>query len=80
MNAEQEHRIVKIFSDVLEIPEHELADSIALGDNPSWDSLRHLQLVSELEVEFGIELDLEEIYVMKNFFMVKEVMNKYLCE
>lgn len=78
MNTEQENRIVEIFSQVLEIPSDEIVDTVALNDNPSWDSLRHLQLVSELETEFGIELELDDIYSMTNLGMVRKVVNKYL--
>ena len=69
---------MEIFSQVLEIPSDEIVDTVALNDNPSWDSLRHLQLVSELETEFGIELELDDIYSMTNLGMVRKVVNKYL--
>ncbi len=80
MNTEQKNRIVEIFSQVLEIPSDAVVDTVALNDNPSWDSLRHLQLISELETEYGIELELDDIYAMNSFAVIKEVLNKYLGE
>lgn len=41
----------------------------------SWDSLNHLNLVIELETEFDIELEPEEIGTMHDFESVKKVID-----
>lgn len=38
-----------------------------------WDSLHHLNLIVELEDEFGMEFEPEEIADMKSFSKVKEI-------
>lgn len=40
-----------------------------------WDSLKHLSLVIELESDFDVELEPEEIAKMKNFQDIKEILN-----
>lgn len=39
----------------------------------AWDSMNHLNLVVELEMEFGISLDPEEIGRMISYQDVKEI-------
>lgn len=70
--------IINIFSHIMGIPKNELNDSIAYNSHPAWDSLKHLQLISELETEFDIEFDMDDIIAMENFGLVRELTAKYL--
>lgn len=70
--------IVDIFSDVMGIPKIELNDTIAYNSHPAWDSLKHLQLISELETAFDIEFDMDDVIAMENFGLVRELTAKYL--
>ena len=38
-----------------------IADRMSFDDIPGWDSVGHMSLVTELETQFGITLDMEEI-------------------
>jgi len=38
---------------------------------PAWDSLRHLNLIIELENEFNISFELEEIAEMKSISLIE---------
>lgn len=40
-----------------------------------WDSLKHLELIIELESEFGVELEPEEIVQMKSFTDIKTILS-----
>jgi len=60
------------------IPKDKLTDSIAYNSYPLWDSLKHLQLISELEEEFDIEFSMEDVVLMKNLELVKKLVGKYL--
>jgi len=77
---DQEHidTIVDIFSAVMGIPKNELNDAIAYNSHPAWDSLKHLQLISELETAFDIEFDMDDVIAMENFGLVRELTAKYL--
>jgi acyl carrier protein len=70
--------IINIFSHIMGIPKNELNDSIAYNSHPAWDSLKHLQLISELETEFDIEFDMDDIIAMENFGLIRELTAKYL--
>lgn len=41
----------------------------------AWDSMNHLNLVIELEMEFGISLEPEEIAKMTDFNAVVQIIN-----
>lgn len=45
-----------------------------------WDSLRHLNLIVELEDAFELEFEPEEIAEMKSFDVVKACLEKKLSE
>lgn len=45
-------------------------------NTPKWDSLRHLNLVVELEDEFGVEFEPEEIADMKSFNAIKSLLDR----
>jgi len=80
IDMDQEHidTIVDIFSNVMGIPKIELNDTIAYNSHPAWDSLKHLQLISELETTFDIEFDMDDVIAMENFGLVRELTAKYL--
>jgi len=73
-----EDKIKKIFAEAFEIPEEEVHDDIAYNSYQPWDSLKHLQLVSMLEEELGIELEMDDIIDMSSYKKVREIVLKYL--
>ena len=63
----------EIFKRVLEIDKF---DESALKKNiDSWDSLRHINLIVELEAEFDISIEPEEIELMTDFRMVEKIVS-----
>ena len=60
---EIKQRIKTVISRIFEI--NVVPDDISQKNCEKWDSLRHLNLVVELESEFGISIEPEEIAVMK---------------
>jgi acyl carrier protein len=45
----------------LRIPDDRYRSNLQLGDLDEWDSLGHLDLVAQIESEFGVSLTLDEI-------------------
>ena len=45
---------------VLQIPRFD--DTVNMTSTPSWDSLKHVQLLSALEKKFGIEISADEAF------------------
>ncbi len=71
-------RIKKIFCEVLGVQDSEVSDGTSYESFSPWDSLKHLELVSKLEEEFGIELQMDDIIAMETFGKIKEIIQKYL--
>ena len=56
-----EKRILNIIANVLDVDINEIELDTAIGDLPEWDSIHHLQIIAELEKEFGIKYAPEEL-------------------
>ena len=69
-------KVIKIMKDVLETEDISLNTSQENCEN--WNSLRHLNLVSELEDEFGVEFEPEEIAEMHSVNSIIEMIKKKL--
>lgn len=60
-------KIIEIMAKVLEVDTSELDEDTAIGDIPTWDSLRHIGIISAIEKEFDIQftpdilLELEDV-------------------
>lgn len=59
-------KINGIFQDVFEDDELVVTDETTAKDVDGWDSLVHLSLINEIEVEFGIKFTMGEIQGSKN--------------
>ena len=64
-----EEKILEILKQVFEL---ENVDESCAQVN--WDSLKHLELVVEIESAFNIELEPEEIAEMKSFKDIKKIL------
>jgi len=62
-----EQEVKMIMSQVFEMDEAEITADTSQKNCDRWDSLHHLTLASELEDEYGIELEPEEIAEMTDF-------------
>ena len=75
-----DEKIISIMAKVLEVEPSEIELDCGIGDMPEWSSLKHLQIISELEQAFSIKLqpqdimELEEIGDLVN--LVKELAGK----
>ena len=72
-----DEQIISIIAGILEVEPSEIELDCGIGDMPEWSSLKHLQIISELEQAFSIKLlpqnimELEEIGDLVN--LVKEL-------
>lgn len=66
-----EERIIEIMKDILEEQEINIDSSQETLEN--WNSLRHLNLISELEDEFDMEFEPEEIAEMKSVRKIMDI-------
>jgi len=66
-------QILKIASDVLEVPVEQLTDESSSEDLKTWDSIQHLTMVLALEQKIGIRFEPEEIERMTSLHAIEEI-------
>lgn len=76
MSDNLDARILSIFCEELGLERDAVDDATAYDSTDAWDSLKHLQLVSRLEEEFGIELPVDDVIDMSTFKKVKEIIKR----
>ena len=59
-------KLNSVFQKVLEENDITITREMTAQDVEKWDSLRHVQLISEVETAFGIKFKLREIMSMNN--------------
>jgi acyl carrier protein len=59
-------KLKSVFQKVLEENDITITREMTAQDIEKWDSLRHIQLISEVERVFGIKFKLREVLSMKN--------------
>ena len=69
-----EEKVLEIIKRVLELESVDATCSQGTCEN--WDSLRHLNLVVELESEFSTEFEPEEIAAMKSVKDILDILEK----
>ena len=78
MKDDNKTKVKQIFCDVLGVSESEITDDTAYNSCESWDSLKHLQIISELEDEFHIDLEMDDVIGMDNFKKAIDTIDKYI--
>jgi acyl carrier protein len=58
-------KIESIFSCIFSIPEDTIGDSTVLQNIPTWDSMMHMVLITQLEEEYQVQLTGDEIADMQ---------------
>jgi len=65
-------RIKEVMKQVFQMDE--IHDDISQLNCEKWDSMKHLNLVVELETEFDVDLEPEEIATLKNLEIIEKIM------
>lgn len=70
-------KLQPVFRDVFDNDEIIVTDSSTAADIEEWDSLAHMQLISAVEVEFGIKFNIGEINSFANVGEMVESIAKH---
>lgn len=70
-------RLVNVFVSALEMPEGDVNDDLTYDQYKRWDSMAHMILIAQLEAEFEVMLDIDDIIDMSSFLQAKLILNKY---
>ncbi len=74
MSATDQYK--QIFSKSLSISEN-FDEKLKYNEIPEWDSIGHMTLISELEENFEISFETDDIVDFSSFLKGKEILKKY---
>ena len=72
-----QRRVEKTVARVFDVPPSEAA-SLGLGLHPRWDSMAHMELVMEIEKEFGLRFPTYEIGELLNPAAITKAVERYI--
>lgn len=70
-------KLVQCFVSALNIEADKVTDSLTYNEISEWDSTAHMILIAELEDQFDIMLDTDDIIDMSSVAQAKKIMSKY---
>lgn len=70
-------KLTQAFTTGLGIEAEQVEDSLTYNSIPQWDSTAHMILVAELENQFNIMLDTDDIIDMSSVAKAREILTKY---
>lgn len=71
--AEQKKKVYSLIAEVLGVDVDVIHDELAIGDIPEWDSLGHMRIITELETQLGVALDIEQTLEIEDVEDIIEV-------
>ena len=71
MEAERLNRII---FDFFKIPANKIEDSLTQKDIPEWDSMNYLLFIAELEKQFNVSFNMDEILNTKSLGSIKDML------
>ena len=70
-------KVNEVLKDVLDKSDLVITDTTTANDVDEWDSLNHINIISSIEDEFGINFDMTEVVNFKNVGdMVDKILEK----
>ena len=74
MNDEQLEILTEVFRTLFNNPELNLDDELVATDVPGWDSFNHINLIINIEEEFGVKFTNDEVAKMQNVGDLKKIL------
>ncbi len=79
MDKDELHgKIIAVFAKTFQIPEGKVTEDIAYNTYKKWDSLGHLELVSNLESAFDISFSMDDVLIMGTVAKCEQIVRDYL--
>ena len=73
-----DEQLKEIFATALDLEVDEIEEDSSQDNLEDWDSLGHLNLISEIEKEFKVKITMDEVMAMTTYSKVKEVICAHL--
>jgi acyl carrier protein len=73
---EKKNKLYQSFANALNISVEQIRDDLAYQSIPEWDSITHMILISQLEEDFDVSIDTEDVIDMSSVAKAQEILNK----
>jgi acyl carrier protein len=73
-----DEKLVQIVATTFNIPESSVTDELKYQEISQWDSISHMLLISQLEADFNIVIDTEDVIALSSIGKAKEILKKYI--
>jgi acyl carrier protein len=70
------NRLEKIIREVFDIEAETIDENWTSDDIPDWDSVGHLNLIMEVEKEFNIKIEIEEMFEVEKLKDIVKILEK----
>jgi acyl carrier protein len=70
-------KLKKIMVSVFRLHKDIISDDAKMSDVPGWDSLSHMNLILEIEREYGVQLSGDDIAEMQSIPKIVEILSRY---
>ena len=77
---ETKDRVIRTFSAIFNIDKDKIKLTDTMEDIEFWDSIGHLQLIMNIEAEFGIKLNTEDVVQIDSVEKCVDIVNILLQE
>jgi len=74
LNPDQLDKLSDIFRVLFNRPDLELTDDLTAKNVPGWDSFNHVNLIINIEEEFGVRFSNDEVGGMQNVGRLKNLL------
>jgi acyl carrier protein len=74
---ENNQKLVNSFHEALGIDISLIVDTLAYQAVPEWDSISHMILISQLEEDFNVSFETEDVIDMSSFAKAREILTKH---
>jgi acyl carrier protein len=71
------NRVRQAMASVWNVPADEIPEDADTESLPSWDSLRHMELVLELEMSFGVRIPADELPELTSIVAIEEALREH---
>ncbi len=75
-NMENKNKLYQSFANALNIEIYQIQDDLAYQSIPEWDSISHMILISQLEEDFEVSIDTEDVIDMSSVEKAQEILTK----
>ncbi len=76
MNELQIKKLLAIIADILQLNPSSVTFDTSPENTSAWDSFAHLAILSEVEVEYGLSFDFEEMFEINSVATLLDMLNK----